>query len=169
MGHHKSESPRYPKSHIMAASGIAAALSIFLLVIPTTEVEAKRTLVQLDLHEVTAEHKEPVLSEELDALISETVTFSSPIELTSIQGNPFHRRLPRGCQCRPQPAACAPGGPACPSGVDHHDGRCRRHPVDSFPECRPVRQYPARCHQQQPGSQGLYPPARRPTGGVQAG
>lgn len=85
MGHHKSESPRYPKSHIMAASGIAAALSIFLLVIPTTEVEAKRTLVQLDLHEVTAEHKEPVLSEELDALISETVTFSSPIELTSIQ------------------------------------------------------------------------------------
>src|SRR5690606_25144284 len=80
MGHHKSESPRYPKSHIMAASGIAAALSIFLLVIPTTEVEAKRTLVQLDLHEVTAEHKEPVLAEELAALISEPVAYSSAIQ-----------------------------------------------------------------------------------------
>src|SRR5690554_6634892 len=85
MGHHKSESPRYPKSHIMAVSGIAAALSIFLLVIPTTEVEAKRTLLQLDLHEVTAEHRGPVLPGELDALVSETVTFPSPIEPTSIQ------------------------------------------------------------------------------------
>lgn len=84
MGHHKSESPRYPKSHIMAASGIAAALSIFLLVIPTTEVEAKRTLVQLDLQEISSEAPaKAVLSEELDALISETVTITSPLELTN--------------------------------------------------------------------------------------
>jgi len=83
MGHHKSKSPRYPKSHLMAASGIAAALSIFLLVIPTTEVEAKKTLVQLDLQELRLEASEPALSEELDALISETVTLTSPLELTS--------------------------------------------------------------------------------------
>ena len=83
MGHHKSKSPRYPKSHLMAASGIAAALSIFLLVIPTTEVEAKKTLVQLDLQEMRLESSEPALSEELDALISETVTLTSPLELTS--------------------------------------------------------------------------------------
>lgn len=83
MAHSKSESPRYPKSHLMAASGIAAALSIFLLVIPTTEVEAKRTLVQLDLSEISAPAtSENVLSEELDALISETVTTNSPLELT---------------------------------------------------------------------------------------
>src|SRR5690554_4588276 len=115
MGHHKSESPRYPKSHIMAASGIAAALSIFLLVIPTTEVEAKRTLVQLDLHEVTAEHKEPVLSEELDALISETVTFSSPIELTSIQETLSTAASPEvvsaGLSLQPAPLAAQP---VCP-------------------------------------------------------
>src|SRR5690606_780851 len=81
----KSESPRYPKSHLMAASGIAAALSIFLLVIPTTQVEAKRTLVQLELTETSAQNSsESTLSEELDALISETVTISSPLELTSI-------------------------------------------------------------------------------------
>ena len=83
MGHHKSKSSRYPKSHIMAASGIAAALSIFLLIIPTTEVEAKRTLVQLDLRETSAEHAQPVISEELDAMISETVSISSPLELTA--------------------------------------------------------------------------------------
>lgn len=85
MAQSKSESPRYPKSHLMAASGIAAALSIFLLVIPTTQVEAKRTLVQLDLHEISTQNsREPVLSEELDALISETVTISAPLELTHI-------------------------------------------------------------------------------------
>lgn len=83
MGHHKSKSPRYPKSHLMAASGIAAALSIFLLVIPTTEVEAKKTLVQLELQDMQLDNSKPALSEELDALISETVTISSPLELTS--------------------------------------------------------------------------------------
>ena len=83
MGHNKSESSRYPKSHIMAASGIAAALSIFLLIIPTTEVEAKRTLVQLDLRDASAEHEQSSLSEELDALINETVSRSSLLELTS--------------------------------------------------------------------------------------
>ncbi|MCO5787746.1 peptidase M23 [Pseudomonas sp. G11-1] len=83
MGHHKSKSPRYPKSHLMAASGIAAALSIFLLVIPTTEVEAKKTLVQLELQDMQLDNSKPALSEELDALISETVTISSPLQLTS--------------------------------------------------------------------------------------
>ncbi len=85
MGHHKSKSPRYPKSHIMAASGIAAALSIFLLVIPTTQVEAKKTLIQLELQDLRPESSEPVSahSKDLDALISETVTLSSPLELTN--------------------------------------------------------------------------------------
>ena len=85
MAHSKSKSPRYPKSHLMAASGIAAALSIFLLVIPTSEVEARKTLVQLELHEASAPNpKATALSEELDALISETVTIASPLELTRI-------------------------------------------------------------------------------------
>ncbi|WP_193075469.1 peptidoglycan DD-metalloendopeptidase family protein [Pseudomonas sp. FME51] len=83
MGHHKSKSPRYPKSHLMAASGIAAALSIFLLVIPTTEVEAKKTLVQLELQDLQLDNSKSALSEELDALISETVTINSPLEMTS--------------------------------------------------------------------------------------
>ncbi|MCF5663273.1 peptidase M23, partial [Pseudomonas syringae] len=41
--------PLYPKSHLLAASGIAALLSLALLVFPSSEVEAKRTNLALDL------------------------------------------------------------------------------------------------------------------------
>jgi murein DD-endopeptidase MepM/ murein hydrolase activator NlpD len=81
MASQKTKTPRYPKSHILAASGIAAALSIFLLVIPTTDVEAKKTFIPLDLEAVQISEPTPSISEELDALIGETVTLTSPIEL----------------------------------------------------------------------------------------
>ena len=41
--------PLYPKSHILAASGIAALLSLALLVFPSSDVEAKKTTLQLEL------------------------------------------------------------------------------------------------------------------------
>lgn len=41
--------PPYPKSHILAASGIAALLSLALLVFPSREVEAKKTYLNLEL------------------------------------------------------------------------------------------------------------------------
>ncbi|CAD5108218.1 peptidoglycan DD-metalloendopeptidase family protein [Zestomonas carbonaria] len=41
--------PLYPKSHLLAASGVAALLSLALLVFPSREVEAKRTLLNLEL------------------------------------------------------------------------------------------------------------------------
>lgn len=41
--------PLYPKTHLLAASGIAALLSLALLVFPSSEVEAKRTTLSLDL------------------------------------------------------------------------------------------------------------------------
>ncbi|MCF5398344.1 peptidase M23, partial [Pseudomonas syringae] len=41
--------PLYPKSHLLAASGIAALLSLALLVFPSSDVEAKRTNIPLDL------------------------------------------------------------------------------------------------------------------------
>lgn len=81
MAFHKTKSPLYPKSHLVAASGIAAALSIFLLVIPTTDVEARKTFVPLDLE--TGHTGEPSRlvnsSAELDALIRETVTLPDPL------------------------------------------------------------------------------------------
>ena len=41
--------PLYPKSHLLAASGIAALLSLALLVFPSSDVEAKRTNLTLEL------------------------------------------------------------------------------------------------------------------------
>jgi hypothetical protein len=35
--------PLYPKTHLLAASGIAALLSLALLVFPSSDVEAKKT------------------------------------------------------------------------------------------------------------------------------
>ena len=45
----KSKAPLYPKSHLLAASGVAALLSLALLVFPSREVEAKKTFLDLRL------------------------------------------------------------------------------------------------------------------------
>jgi len=45
--------PLYPKSHILAASGVAAMLSLALLVFPSREVEAKKTYINLELDNAT--------------------------------------------------------------------------------------------------------------------
>lgn len=45
----KSKAPNYPKSHLLAASGLAALLSLALLVFPSREVEAKKTFLDLKL------------------------------------------------------------------------------------------------------------------------
>ncbi len=45
--------PLYPKGHILAASGVAALLSLALLVFPTREVEAQKTYIDLDLDGTT--------------------------------------------------------------------------------------------------------------------
>ncbi|MVW73684.1 peptidoglycan DD-metalloendopeptidase family protein [Pseudomonas xionganensis] len=45
--------PLYPKGHILAASGVAALLSLALLIFPTREVEAQKTYIDLDLDGTT--------------------------------------------------------------------------------------------------------------------
>ncbi|SDS96524.1 Murein DD-endopeptidase MepM and murein hydrolase activator NlpD, contain LysM domain [Halopseudomonas xinjiangensis] len=80
MASHKTKTPRYPKSHLVAASGIAAALSIFLLVIPTTDVEAKKTFVQLELDPAQLQ-SQVTAAAELDNLVSDTITAASPLDL----------------------------------------------------------------------------------------
>ena len=40
MTHNVSKAPRYPKTHLLAASGVAALLSLALLVFPSSDVEA---------------------------------------------------------------------------------------------------------------------------------
>jgi len=43
------KAPLYPKSHLLAASGVAALLSLALLVFPSREVEAKKSFIDLKL------------------------------------------------------------------------------------------------------------------------
>ena len=83
MGSQDKKSPRYPKSHLVAASGIAAALSVILLVVPTADVEAKKTLVQLELPapESNADQSLSQSPEQLDALVSEAVTIPKPMDI----------------------------------------------------------------------------------------
>lgn len=53
------KAPHYPKSHLLAASGVAALLSLALLVFPSREVEAKKTYLDLQLDsalEISADH-----------------------------------------------------------------------------------------------------------------
>lgn len=61
-------SPLYPKSHLLAASGIAALLSLTLLVFPSSQVEAKKTLLSLDVESTAS------LSVDNDATTAELVT-----------------------------------------------------------------------------------------------
>lgn len=48
-----SKAPLYPKGHILAASGIAALLSLALLVFPSREVEAQKPFVSLESETVS--------------------------------------------------------------------------------------------------------------------
>ena len=57
--------PLYPKTHLLAASGIAALLSLALLVFPSSEVEAKRTTLSLELETPAEQLKQDQGSEEL--------------------------------------------------------------------------------------------------------
>lgn len=53
-----SKAPLYPKSHLLAASGVAALLSLALLVFPSREVEAKKSFIDLRM-DYAAEQAEP--------------------------------------------------------------------------------------------------------------
>lgn len=55
---------RYPKTHLLAASGVAALLSLALLVFPSREVEAKKTYLSLELGSAGAQSN----SDEQDTL-----------------------------------------------------------------------------------------------------
>ncbi len=71
--------PLYPKSHILAASGVAALLSLALLVFPSREVEAKKTYLNLELDN-GAEY-----AEQQDGLESAaSLTRQSPFASTAI-------------------------------------------------------------------------------------
>ena len=68
--------PLYPKSHLLAASGIAALLSLALLVFPSSEVEAKKTSMAIDLESPKDQLKKESNSPAADNTDSENGTDS---------------------------------------------------------------------------------------------
>lgn len=74
--------PLYPKTHIIAASGVAALLSLALLVFPSREVEAKKTFLNLDMDN-GAEQAQQNLQRNQDAAAQQDV--DSPF--AQIEGN----------------------------------------------------------------------------------
>jgi len=66
--------PLYPKTHLLAASGIAALLSLALLVFPSSDVEAKRTSLSLDLESPTEQ-----LTQDQDASDAQQAT-NAPVD-----------------------------------------------------------------------------------------
>lgn len=82
MTHSAPKVPPYPRSHLLAASGVAALLSLALLVFPSREVEAKKTYLNLELENSS----EQVLQEKDDlrqALSSEEGS-ASPFSTASL-------------------------------------------------------------------------------------
>lgn len=63
--------PPYPRSHLLAASGIAALLSLTLLVFPSSQVEAKKALLSFDI-------QSPATLVSEDAAPTEVVTAEAP-------------------------------------------------------------------------------------------
>lgn len=96
MTHSKSKAPYYPKSHLLAASGVAALLSLALLVFPSREVEAKKTFLDLRLD---AAHELAPL--EIAEPSPETDTAHSPFASTSVTDQQATNQVPS----EPQPEA----------------------------------------------------------------
>lgn len=93
----KSKAPNYPKSHLLAASGIAALLSLALLVFPSREVEAKKTFLDLRLdaasefHEASPTHSsgsmdaaEAPLAKNQPVEKQSTAPLAAPVEVDSL-------------------------------------------------------------------------------------
>ena len=77
--------PLYPKSHLLAASGIAALLSLALLVFPSSEVEAKKTHLSLDMEAPTPSEQ---LAQDKDAQESiEATPESTPSPFAQIDNS----------------------------------------------------------------------------------
>src|SRR3989338_5647798 len=91
--------PLYPKTHLLAASGIAALLSLALLVFPSRDVEAKKTTLSLEL-ESPAEQ----LTQEQDAAHAVQAT-NEPVESPFAQIEDSPQEPQETAQAAPAPAA----------------------------------------------------------------
>jgi len=94
--------PLYPKTHLLAASGIAALLSLALLVFPSSDVEAKKTTLSLEL-ESPAEQ----LTQDQDAADAVQAT-NEPVASPFAQIENSAEDTSETAQAAPPPAPVAP-------------------------------------------------------------
>jgi len=94
--------PLYPKTHLLAASGIAALLSLALLVFPSSDVEAKKTTLSLEL-ESPAEQ----LTQDQDAADAVQAT-NEPVASPFAQIENSAEDTPETAQAAPLPAPVVP-------------------------------------------------------------
>ncbi|VVN77819.1 hypothetical protein PS718_00851 [Pseudomonas fluorescens] len=90
--------PLYPKTHLLAASGIAALLSLALLVFPSSDVEAKKTTLSLEL-ESPAEQ----LTQDQDAADAAQAT-NEPVASPFAQIENSEENTPQTAEAAPAPA-----------------------------------------------------------------
>ncbi|KJK09257.1 MULTISPECIES: peptidoglycan DD-metalloendopeptidase family protein [Pseudomonas] len=95
--------PLYPKSHLLAASGIAALLSLALLVFPSSEVEAKKTTLNLELESPAEELKQGP-----DAPLTQNAEASSPSPFAQIDNSSAPSEKTAKVEAAPAPESAAP-------------------------------------------------------------
>ena len=83
----------YPRSHLLAASGIAALLSLTLLVFPSSQVEAKKALLSFDVQSPATLESEDAGA--IDPVTEETPEAESADErsIATIPENPRERTI----------------------------------------------------------------------------
>ncbi|QLF93860.1 peptidoglycan DD-metalloendopeptidase family protein [Pseudomonas sp. ABC1] len=84
----KITAPLYPKSHILAASGVAALLSLALLVFPSREVEAKKTFIDLRLEQQEEAAQNESIDTSLSTAESPFPAFSTDATTTDVAASP---------------------------------------------------------------------------------
>jgi murein DD-endopeptidase MepM/ murein hydrolase activator NlpD len=87
--------PLYPKSHLLAASGIAALLSLALLIFPSSDVEAKKTTLRLEVETPTDQ-----LAQQQDA--------QDPIQATTENTPSPFAQIDNSAEDTPETATSAP-------------------------------------------------------------
>ena len=99
MINHAPSKPLYPKSHLLAASGVAAVLSLVLLMFPSREVEAKKSLLDYNfdaavgsLKALEDDLREAVETEAHEALESDEAPFPQTPDVMSPQGSNAARK-----------------------------------------------------------------------------
>lgn len=99
--------PLYPKSHLLAASGIAALLSLALLVFPSSEVEAKRTTLNLEQESPAEQFKEQQPEQPVAAQEPSTSPFAQ-IDDTAKPVEETAKAEPAPTPAQPAPEAAQP-------------------------------------------------------------